>query len=125
MKILLFILLPFLAHAQTPEIKIGRCAGKDPILLWGGGGPDFVEFTLIVGEGPCDGGYFKIYYTDAESILCIKSYWSIDSGKETWKAEFLSDKHGDFTGIGTFHNMKKGDAIHFRYIVTRKKEPRT
>lgn len=125
MKILLLLLCASLAHAQMPDIKIGRSAGSNPILIWGGGGPDFGEFTLVVGEGPCDGAYFKINYTDAESALCVKSYWSINSKKEMWKSEPLnSSKRGHFFVSGKFYNLKKGDVINFRYLVTRKKLPK-
>lgn len=122
MKILLLLLCASLANAQMPDIKIGRCAGSNPILIWGGGGPDFGEFQLVVGDGPCDGAYFKVFYMDAESILCITSYWSINGKKETWKSEFIdSGKSSKFNVAGTFYNLEKGDVINFRYLVTRKK----
>ena len=60
MRIILFIFFPLFSFAQIPQINIGKSAGKDPVLLWGGGDKDFGEFHFIVGESPKDGVYFII-----------------------------------------------------------------
>ena len=123
MKILLFTILPFLATAQMPEIKIGKCAGKDPILLWGGGGPDFGELTMVVGEDPCDGAYFEIIH--GYKVSSVKCWHSINHVPETWLFESMYDLPNKISTTGKFNGMKRGDVIYFRYVVTRKKEPRT
>lgn len=125
MKILLFTLLPLFATAQMPEIKIGKCAGKDPILLWGGGGPDFGEFTMVVGEDPCDGTYFTVEVGANNSISRIETWNKLRDLPEKYDTKSNSRSEGNASIAGTFHGLKHGDIIHVRYCVTRKKEPRT
>lgn len=125
MKTLLFLLLPLFAHAQMPEIKIGRCAGKDPILLWGGGGPDFGEFTLIVGEGPCDGIYFDVNHGMSTTISRVTTWDTVRAIPEDCRSKPNNFKEGLVSTIGTFHGLKRGDVIQVRYLIERKKEPRT
>ncbi len=125
MKVLLFLLLPLFANAQMPEIKIGRCAGKDPILLWGGGGPDFGEFTLVVGEGPCDGGYFKIYHGLSRSVVNVTIWHTILGLPEKKVSRDCFSQDGTASSIGNFNGLKRGDVIQVRYLIERKKEPRT
>ena len=122
MKVLLFILIPLFATAQMPEIKIGKCAGKDAILLWGGGGPDFGEFTLVVGEGPTDGPYFEIMH--GQSIASVKCWYAINNAPETWLFESMLDRPNNMSTFGKFKGIDRGDIIYFRYAVTRKKNPR-
>ncbi len=124
MKILLLVLLPFIASAQMPEIKIGKCAGDNPILLWGGGGPDFGEFTLIVGEGPCNGAYFKIDHGLSSTIYTVITWHKINGLTELSQSTIFERCQGNVLTVGNFRGLKPGDVINVRYLVERKKQPR-
>ena len=124
MKILLLLLCATFAHAQMPEITSGKCAGKDPIFLWGGGGPNFGEFQLVVGDQPCDGPFFKIDHGKSSSIKNVTTWFSINGESEKVKLRESDNTNSNAITVGYFYGLTRGDVIRFRYIITRKKEPK-
>lgn len=119
MKIFIFFLLALQCAAQTPNITIGPCAGKEPILIFSGG-PEFGELQMVVGENPTDGEYFSVRHGEGRSILTIEVWFSINHGQEKWFVDFIGDRPGEIYTFGNFHNLERGDVIYLRYIVKRK-----
>jgi len=126
MKILplLILLCATFAHAQMPEIKIGRCAGQNPILIWGGGGPDFGEFRLVVGDGPCDGVIFEINHGLSGSVSRVTTWNTVRGIPEKRQSKDNDYMEGTISTVGNFNGLKRGDVIQARYIITRKKTPK-